>query len=639
MKRHRWRLIGLAVLAAALPALTFAFAWDEQFDLPLLAAWGGSVAVWWVLLRGSLPQQESPEGDSGAVHELPARTRWDWIGRTRRDWLRRMCQGTSLLAILVVGGATFYLNLDHLPEDMIADHAEYIFDVRGVLDGETLVYFAANSGREPLHVYAGAGAALLGAGVGFLALKLVSATAALLTLPALYLIGRDLDGHLTGLLAAFFGATAAWHLIFARMGFRVVLASLASAWLLWLLLRALRSGRRVDFLAAGVVLGLGMYGYSAFRLAPLLVLAGVILVGWMVQIQGRTRQDEVERTRQDGVERTQQVESGRTRQASSLRDIVALGMMALVVYVPLLAYGLRQPGIYWQRAGMLVGGGGSKAVLTLLANVGETLLMFPFGRDPVALNLTAPGAPVLLPPLALLAVSGLLLWLWRALTSRDPLLWLVPLALVIFLLPSALALNTPLETPSARRAIGALPVVLLLAGFALATLTRWLSRRQFRFARAAALLVCCLIAGVSGAVEVYAYATRYPTNFQPEPHRAIAAYIENFARRGSPLENAHIVYQDRWVDVRIVAIWLGSARREGWQPLLPTFDAGSCERTQADRLYGDVLIIISPSDRANLQRVLDCFTPPGSAEPEVEGDIIVTANGAQFVTVIVPAVP
>jgi hypothetical protein len=571
----------LPLLGVILPTATFALARGERFDTLLLITWIGSLVVWWRIF-------------SDRPFKL-TRPRLKFDGVT-----------LALGSLLLLGAATFYFKLDNLPDDMISDHAEYIFDVARVLDGEHWVYFAANSGREPLHLYAGGLVSLLIGGIGFISIKLVSATAGWLTLPALYLLGRDTDSNLMGLLAVLFGATTAWHLIFARLGFRVTLASLATAWLLWLLWRALKSNRRTDFLLAGMLLGLGHFGYTAFRIAPLFVLVALGL-RWLAAKESSERR-------------------------ALFGNTVALWFMALMAFMPLLSYWILKPNVYWQRATSLVGTTDAPALDQIIRGFTESLLMFNFGHDPVALNLVQQSAPALLPILGILFVAGLALLLRRAYMTDNVMLLYLPLAFVIFLLPSALALNTPRETPSARRAIDALPVVMLLAGYAGAMLARWAAGLRLIWLRRVGLALVALMIAVSVIWEVSAYARFYPDTYRRVPHREIAAEIMRFARAGNSIENAFVVYRDSWVDVRVIGIWLGSTRYNDWKPIIAEFNAVECERLRNDLFKSPLLIILAPSDNDNLQLLFACFPPEDYA---ITGNIVQTEHENTFRAIMI----
>ncbi len=110
-------------------------------------------------------------------------------------------------------------------------------------------------------------------------LRLVSAVLGTLTIPALYLLARTLFDRTTAIMAALLLATFPPHLHFSRIGLNNVadplFGTLALAWLA----RGMQSGRRLDYVLAGVALGLTQYFYEGGRL-----LFPPLVVGWLIVV-------------------------------------------------------------------------------------------------------------------------------------------------------------------------------------------------------------------------------------------------------------------------------------------------------------------------------------------------------------------
>ena len=68
-----------------------------------------------------------------------------------------------------------------------------------------------------------------------------------------------------------------WHNVISRVGLRFPLYPLFAAPALFYLIRGIRQKRRNDFVFAGIALGLGLHGYSSFRLVPFVVLFVILL--------------------------------------------------------------------------------------------------------------------------------------------------------------------------------------------------------------------------------------------------------------------------------------------------------------------------------------------------------------------------
>ncbi len=108
-------------------------------------------------------------------------------------------------------------------------------------------------------------------------LRAVSIAVGTLTLLALYLFARRRFGWHVGMLAMLFLAVSPWHLLYSRAGLRTILAPLFGIVAVALFLRARDSGRTVDHLAWGAVVGLGLWTYTSFRAIPIALLAFLLL--------------------------------------------------------------------------------------------------------------------------------------------------------------------------------------------------------------------------------------------------------------------------------------------------------------------------------------------------------------------------
>jgi len=81
------------------------------------------------------------------------------------------------------------------------------------------------------------------------------------------------------ILASFFVATSFWHINFSRIGFRAILVPFLSAFGMYFLLKGFRKGKILDFVWAGIFIGLGFHTYIAFRMMPLVLLAPLLYYG------------------------------------------------------------------------------------------------------------------------------------------------------------------------------------------------------------------------------------------------------------------------------------------------------------------------------------------------------------------------
>ena len=252
-----------------------------------------------------------------------------WRGLSARlkrvSWRRR--ETLALVLILLLAAGLRLGQLDTVMPEMTSDHVEKIRDAWRVNRGELNVFFANNGGREPLQMYAMALLAQLpGLGFNFYTLKLLSALEGIVAVLLLYWTGCALiggrEGRLVGLLVGALVAVGYWHILLSRLGLRIVLTTGVAALLLLFLWRALRHNRRGDFLAAGLVIGLGLYTYQATRMLPLVVVTGVALT--LLWRAGGQR-------------------------LPLLRNVAALALIALVAFVPLGGFALEYPQDFWRR--------------------------------------------------------------------------------------------------------------------------------------------------------------------------------------------------------------------------------------------------------------------------------------------------
>jgi 4-amino-4-deoxy-L-arabinose transferase-like glycosyltransferase len=160
--------------------------------------------------------------------------------------------------------------LGELPQGVHGDEAQVGLDARRVLaDGWIGPYTPSALGQPSGHAYLTAPSVWLLGSTPF-AVRLPLALVAIAAIPLAYLLFRLQSNRVVATLAAFLLATSLWHIHFSRVAHwpssyvTVALAVLV----LWTL--AMRTGRWYWFVAAGGVLGLGLYTYNVY---PVFVLA------------------------------------------------------------------------------------------------------------------------------------------------------------------------------------------------------------------------------------------------------------------------------------------------------------------------------------------------------------------------------
>ncbi|MEQ8673487.1 MAG: glycosyltransferase family 39 protein [Aggregatilineales bacterium] len=474
----------------------------------------------------------------------------------------------AIIAIMIVG-AYFRLNhFDSVPPEMTSDHVEKLLDSQRVVNGDRDVFFANNGGREPFQMYA---IALLTRLPGFdmdhATLLILAVIESLVTLPVLFWMGRELIGErdrklgtAVGLVLMLLVAVSYWHVSITRLALRIVLTPLVTALLMIYLSRAMRHNRRIDFIIAGLILGFGMYTYQAVRMLPVVVVVGVFLAlifrASTMRMRGRF-----------------------------VLNLAALVLVSGAVFVPLGRFWYQYPEVFWQRtAGRLLGDDVIQefdaegniisernatiseridafgANMSALAdNVRTAVLMYNWKGDVAWIN-GAPNQPIMDPFTGGLLIIGLAAWLALLIQRRDAALLLVPIAIFIMLLPSALAIAAPIENPSATRTSGSLPEAYLIAALPLALIAIAMRRAiRGKMGTLAALSLVMLVA--LGAYTVNS--ARYFDDFQQSyvtsslPYSEAGRILHGFAESDGAYGNAFIVAYQHWWDHRAVGIEAG----------------------------------------------------------------------------------
>ena len=175
-----------------------------------------------------------------------------------------------LISVILIAAILRLAGLGRIPPGLYRDEAFYGLDAVNVLRGQHAIYFPANNGREPMFIY------LLAASIGALgrtpfAVRLPAALISLLTVPATFLMARELFGKRVGLLAAAILAVTLWPVHLAHIGYRVGLLPLLAALAVWQAARGARTGQPRHWMAAGILYGLSFYTYLAVRFTPLVI--------------------------------------------------------------------------------------------------------------------------------------------------------------------------------------------------------------------------------------------------------------------------------------------------------------------------------------------------------------------------------
>ena len=478
--------------------------------------------------------------------ELDFRGRWArWKARLLHPELNIHLTGwhLAIVGVLIVAAFFRFVNIGTVPFEMWSDHAEKLLDVYDVLHGKYSIFFFRNTGREPLEFYmAVLTDKLFGTGVSFLTLKLVTAFTGFITLPYIYLFGKEIGGKRVGLLAMAMAGVGYWPNVISRMGLRYPYYAAFAAPTLYYLVKGLRTRSRNDLLLCGAAVGIGLNGYSPARVLPLVVVVGIAIYLLHAASQGQRRK--------------------------AMTMLFVIGAVALVFFLPLLHVVLQYPEQFFYR--ML-----SRMATTERPFPGPPLQIFAsnmlaglamFGWDDGNIWIASlPHRPAFDWITAALFHLGVLLMVLRYARQRD---WRDAFTLIsipVLLLPSTLALAFPDENPALHRASGAYIPAFTLAAMAMFTLLDWGKRLWHRRTSLAPILLGLGTLMVMSAVINYRLVlvdflqlhlqSTWNTN-------EAGQVVKGFAESIGSYDTAHMVPYPYWMDGRLVGITAGQPYKD-----------------------------------------------------------------------------
>ncbi|MEA3345467.1 MAG: glycosyltransferase family 39 protein [Chloroflexota bacterium] len=547
--------------------ITFATAGGNRFRWHTIVAWIGACGCW-VLAFAERPNWTSANRGWLGADGLRLHLRWRHL---------------ALLAVFLLAAWFRFYRLDDLPGEMTIDHPHKLLDIRDVLRGEYRIFFPRNTGRELFQFYYTATLVrVFGLPLSFQTLKLGTVLVSLAAVGGTYALAAELFGPQAGLSTAAFLAISRWDLGISRIGLRYPFASLPLAIIGLFLFRALRTGRRNDALWCGLSLGLGLHGYSSFRVVPGLVVTAVLLKALLDR---------------EGVQRI-----GRRRFWVNAALIPALAALA---FMPLGRYMLDHPDMFWYR--VLTRTSGLERQLpdnpisVFLSNVAQGLLAFNWRGDVGWVHLVQ-RLPFLDPLSGALFVLGVGATALRLLRYRDWRSGCLLAGLPILLLPSSLSLAFPVENPSANRSSAAIPLVFTFVGLAPGLLLRATRGIRSRAAQLTAALCLILLLGTAGYLNYQSYFVRYAAQFNTYAWNAseLAQVIRGFAAACGSLDQAYIAPWPYFADGRAVALELGNWE---WYNLLDDLTGLSEQAAQP----GNKLYLVHFSDRRSLDRLRETY--------------------------------
>ncbi|MDO8566000.1 MAG: glycosyltransferase family 39 protein [Candidatus Moranbacteria bacterium] len=179
----------------------------------------------------------------------------------------------ALAVILILAFTVRIYHIETAPAGLYPDEAANGVDALHALESKDFkLFYPANFGREGLFINLQAfSIAIFGNTVT--GLKLWSILFGTFSVLGIYLLGKELfHRRIVGILAAFMLATSYWAINFSRIGFRAIMTTFLLSFSFYFFFRGLRTRKFHDFIFSGLLFGLGLHTYIAFRVAPLILI-------------------------------------------------------------------------------------------------------------------------------------------------------------------------------------------------------------------------------------------------------------------------------------------------------------------------------------------------------------------------------
>ncbi len=559
-------LVGMCI-----SVLAFLFFLGNLFNAINLTLWiAGLVLIWWSLWV--------PEN-----WWVKFRTGWEgfWQGGFRiTPWM------ILVAAVFLISAFYRFYLLNQVPPEMFSDHAEKLIDVTDVLNGQYFIFFPRNTGREAIQIYLTAAVSkVFGTGISFLSLKIGTCLAGLFSLPFIYLLGMEIKNKQVGLLAMFFAGIAYWPNVISRVALRFALYPAFAAPTLYFLIKGLKRKRWNDFLFAGIFLGIGLHGYSPFRIMPFVVI--LILLIYFTHTKSKMNR------------------------RMAIISLVLVGLISLIIFLPLGRFALSNYDLFAYRMQTRM----SNAETALLgsplniffSNLWKSLIMFQWDNGQIWVH-SIPGRPALGLITAAMFSLGVILLILRYIKHRHWMDLVLLLSIPVLMLPSVLSLAFPSENPSLNRSSGAIIPVFLIVGLAIENIINNLKasfpdRRGTWLSYGVVILAAVFSMRVNARLVFEEY--YYQFKIRAWNTSEIGAVIRQFSDTIGDEYQAWVVPYPYWVDTRLVGIQVVNRVKD--YALWPS-EIYTTESAPAPKLY-----IYKPDDEEAIQ-VLQELYPDGIIE-------------------------
>jgi hypothetical protein len=433
--------------------------------------------------------------------------------------------------------------LAEVPSQMVSDQAEKLLDISRIFQGKTYVFFQNNGGREFFQFYLTAAIILLfKTGLTYMSLKIGTVLAGLVTLYYIYMLGKEVGNRRVALLAMAFAGIAYWPNVLSRFGLRLPMYPLFYSAAIYYLIRGLRTKNRNLFALSGFFLGLGLNGYTAFRVVPFVILIAVGLYLLHKESKGYRRQ--------------------------TVWGLFALILISFIIFIPLLRFIIANPtGSLFRSLSRL---GGIEQPLSapawqiFFSNFWKSLTMFSWG-DGSTWPISVTDIPALDVISAALFHLGLVLLTIRYIRQKNWTDIFTLISIPVLMMPSILSLAFPAENPSMSRSAGAIIPVFLIVALALDGLMTLLESASVSvWSKRLAWLVGIILFVWSSVQNYDLVFNQYRDQYDRSAWNTtdLGQVVHGFVLAGGNPSNQWVVAYPYWVDSRLVVINAGMPTKD-----------------------------------------------------------------------------
>ncbi len=469
-----------------------------------------------------------------------------------------------------------FYRLDEVPGEMISDHAEKLLDVYDLLNGMVVTYFTRNTGREAFQMYLSAAVArIFDTGIAFLTLKIGTVILGVFTAIFMYFLGKELGNRRVGMLAFLLSGIGYWPNVISRIGLRFTLYPAFTAPALYFFFKGIRRKNIFDFILSGIFVGIGLHGYSSYRVVPVLLILGIILYLMHHWNKPNFR--------------------------FAITALVVTGIAALILFIPLLRYIMDQWNMFIFRAMTRVGTIEQPlpgpAWKIFLSNLWWAVIM-PFWNNGTIWVHSIPYRPALDILSAAAYLAGLVFSILRYIRHRD---WRIPfllLSIPFLMLPSIISLAFPEENPCLNRPAGALVPIFIIAAQGLDILIHNLFKQAKESGgRAKVVILTGILLSLTIWQNYDLVFNNYAKNYKESAWNTseLGDVARNFiAVYGDP-DSVYVVGFPHWVDTRLVAIVSGHPEKD--YAIWPDQFSDTLSNQRAK------LFLVKPDDTASLDQL------------------------------------